>query len=395
MLPLEGVRILAVEHYAAGPYGTQHLADLGADVIKIEARAQGGDAVRTMGPNGGLGPLDSLAFQAFNRNKRSFTLDLKQKKSREVLGKLVAISDALLCNLRGDQPDKLGLTFEALKAYNPKIVCALISAYGREGPRRDWPGFDYLMQAETGYLFLSGEPGGPPARMGLSLVDYLTGLTAALALVASVIKARETGEGRDIDVSLFDVAAHQLSYPAAWYLNEGTPTSRAPRSAHPSITPSQLFRTEDGWMFIMAQSQRFWEILCTQIGRPELADQVDFSDIPARLKNRDMLTKELDAHLSSQPTAHWMERLGGCVPCGPVFDIADALDNTFLRDRGGVVTVPHPNRADLKVVQNPIRLSDPLPNRPAPALGADTDDILRELGYDDNAIRRFRSTDVT
>jgi crotonobetainyl-CoA:carnitine CoA-transferase CaiB-like acyl-CoA transferase len=145
----------------------------------------------------------------------------------------------------------------------------------------------------------------------------------------------------------------------------------------------------------MAQSQRFWEILCTQIGRLELTERADFADIPARLKNRDMLTKELDAHLSSQSTAHWMERLGGFVPCGPVFDMADALDNPFLRDRGDVVTVPHPNRADLKVVQNPIRLSDPLPNRPAPALGADTDDILRELGYDDNAIRRFRSTDVT
>ena len=163
MLPLDGVRVLAVEHYAAGPYGTLQLADLGADVIKIENRAQNGDPIRQMGPPGDLGELDSLSFQSFNRNKRSLTLDLKHEQGREILGKLAATADALLCNLRGDQPDKLGLTYQHLKQFNPKIVCGLISAYGREGPRRDWPGFDYLMQAETGYLYMSGEPDGPPA----------------------------------------------------------------------------------------------------------------------------------------------------------------------------------------------------------------------------------------
>ena len=150
MLPLEGVRIIAVEHYAAGPYGTLQLADLGAEVIKIENRAQQGDPIRQMGPGGDLGNLDSLSFQAFNRNKRSLTLDLKSEQGKEIFGKLVSTADALLCNLRGDQPEKLGLTYGQLKGHNPKIVCGLISAYGRDGPRRDWPGFDYLMQAETG-----------------------------------------------------------------------------------------------------------------------------------------------------------------------------------------------------------------------------------------------------
>jgi len=395
MLPLEGVRVIAVEHYAAGPYGTLQLADLGAEVIKIENRAQKGDPIRQMGPGGDLGDLDSLSFQAFNRNKRSLTLDLKSDQGKEIFGKLVSTADALLCNLRGDQPEKLGLTYDQLKGHNPKIVCGLISAYGRDGPRRDWPGFDYLMQAETGFLYMSGEPDGPPARMGLALIDHLTGLTTSLAIISSVMKARETGEGRDIDVSLFDVAAHQLNYVGAWYLNEGIETSRSPRSAHPTVTPSQLFKTGDGWLFVMAQSDRFWEIFCERIGAQELAGRYEFKTGQARRKNRDLLTELLDAHLSTQSTAHWMSILGGNVPCAPVYGLADALENPFLLDRAGVVSTAHSNRADLKNMQSPVRMTDPIPNQPGPCLGADTDDILRELGYDDAAIQKFRRIGAT
>jgi len=395
MLPLEGVRILAIEHYAAGPYGTLQLADLGAEVIKIENRTQEGDPIRQMGPEGGLGKLDSLSFQAFNRNKRSMTLDLKAEKGKEVFGKLVRTADALLCNLRGDQPEKLGLTYDQLKHHNPKIVCGLISAYGRDGPRRDWPGFDYLMQAETGYLYMSGEPDGPPARMGLPLIDHLTGLTTSLALVSSIMKARGTGEGRDIDVALFDVAAHQLNYIGAWYLNDGVATSRAPRSAHPTVTPSQLFKTSDGWLFVMAQTDRFWEIFCERIGAQELAGQEEFLTGQSRRKNRDLLTEKLDAHLSTKTTAYWVSVLGGIVPCAPVYGIADALENPFLLDRDGVVTTVHPNRPDLKNLQSPVRMTDPTPNQPAPGLGADTDDILQELGYDEVAIQNLFRTGVT
>jgi len=395
MLPLDGVRVLAVEHYAAGPYGTLQLADLGAEVIKIENRAQKGDPIRQMGPGGDLGNLDSLSFQSFNRNKRSLTLDLKVDKGKEILGKLVSTADALLCNLRGDQPEKLGLTYDQLKVHNPKIVCGLISAYGRNGPRRDWPGFDYLMQAETGYLFMSGEPGGPPTRMGLSIIDHLAGLTTSLALVSSIMKSRETGEGRDIDVALFDVAAHQLSYVGAWYLNEGIETSRSPRSAHPSVTPSQLFKTGDGWLFVMAQTDRFWEIFCERIGAQELVGRKEFQTGQARRENRDLLTEMLDAHLSTQSTAHWVGILGGNVPCAPVYGIADALENPFLLDREAVVTTTHPNRPDLKNLQSPVRMADPIPNQPGPCLGADTNDILLELGYDDTAIQNLHRTGVT
>ena len=270
-LPLEGLRIVAAEHWAAGPYATGYLADLGADVIKIENASQGGDACRTLGPYF-LGEEDSHVFQSFNRNKRSLTLDLKHPDGRAVLHRLIATADAFMHNLRGDQATKLGLTYGDLAASNPRIVCAHISAYGREGERNDWPGFDYLMQAEAGFFSLTGEPESPPTRFGLSMIDYMTGATTSTAILAGILGARESGKGRDIDVTLFDVAMYQLTYPGAWYLNEDFVTRRVPRSSHPYAVPSQLYRTRDGWIMVMAQNQRFWGCSATSsnavISRP-------------------------------------------------------------------------------------------------------------------------------
>ena len=203
--PLRGVRILAVEQYGAGPFGTQHLADLGAEVIKVENRRTGGDYARGLGPFFAGDPQASdasLYFQAFNRNKKSLSLDLSGDAGQAVLRRLAPHFDAVANNLRGDVPDKLGITYAALEAANPAIVCAHCSAFGRSGPRRDWPGYDFLMQAEAGYFAMSGEPDGPPARMGLSLVDYMGGTYLALALVSGVLAARSTGRGRRSDAGL-------------------------------------------------------------------------------------------------------------------------------------------------------------------------------------------------
>jgi crotonobetainyl-CoA:carnitine CoA-transferase CaiB-like acyl-CoA transferase len=380
MLPLAGVRILAVEVYGAGPFGTAHLADLGAEVIKIEQRAGGGDVSRAVGPYF-LGEHDGHFFQSLNRNKKSLTLDLKHPRGREVFTKLVATADGLMGNLRGDQPEKLGITYKDLAAANPKIVCAHLSAYGRDGARKSWPGYDYLMQGEAGWLSLTGEPDGPPARMGLSVVDYSTGTTCALALLAGILEARRTGRGRDLDVSLYDVAMHQLNYPAAWYLNEQLVTARAPRSAHPFIAPSQLYRTKDGWIFVMAQTQRFWEVLCDALGRGDLKQSADFRDFAARRAHRDELTKILDAEFGKRTTAQWLTALRGTVPCGPVYDMAQALENPYFLERGGVQVFDHPDKPGFRLVASPFRLDEPLPARPAPKLGAHTDELLRELGY--------------
>ncbi len=381
-LPLEGVRIIAVEQYGAGPFGTQHLADLGAEVIKIENPSDGGDVGRSVGPYF-FGKGDSHFHQSFNRNKKSITLDLKQPEGQEVLHELVKTADAVFDNLRGDIPAKLGLTYEHLKEYNPKIVCAHLSAYGRTGDRAKWPGYDYLMQAEAGYLSLTGEPDGPPARFGISIIDMMTGTMTALGLVSALVGARAGGVGRDVDVSLFDVAMHNLSYLATWYLNEGVVTGRAPRSAHPSLTPSQLYRTKDGWIFIMCNKEKFFGVLCELIDRPEWASDPRFENFAARLKNRDELTEMLDGVLSAATTAEWMARLGGKVPAAPVNDIAQALDNPFARAQGVVADVPHPARGTIGTVACPIRCpGEELPKRPAPQLGADTLAVLKSVRDD-------------
>ncbi len=392
-LPLEGLRILAVEQYGAGPYGSTHLADMGAEVIKIEHRPSGGDMARGVGPYF-LGEHDSHFFQSLNRNKRSLALDLKHPAGRGVFEKLVATAQGLFGNMRGDQPEKLRLRYDDLKQHNPAIVCAHLSAYGREGSRRGWPGYDYLVQAECGFLSLTGEPDDPPARFGLSMVDFMTGMTTAFALMCGLHAARETGVGRDVDVSLYDVAMHQLSYPAAWYLSEGHVTTRMPRSAHPYIVPSQLYRTRDGWIFVMCQTHRFWEIFCGKIGRAELITDATYRDQAARHANRDRLTEELDRTLSARTTADWIELMGGAVPCAPVYDLQQALDNPFHLARQGIQQLDHPDHDGLKVVASPIRMGAKVPARAAPKLGQHTENILEELGYDQPAIEELRQQGV-
>ncbi len=380
-LPLHGLRILAVEQYGAGPYGSMHLADLGAEVVKIES-PPGGDVSRATGPYF-LGEGDSLFFQTFNLNKRSLRLDLKAAEGREVFDRLVATSDAVLNNLRGDQPAKLGLDYAALGRLNPKIVCAHLSAYGRDNARAAWPGYDYLMQAEAGFMALTGEPDAPPARFGLSMVDFMTGTTMAMGLLAAVIGAMRTGKGRDVDVSLFDVALHQLSYPATWYLNQGHRTERLERSAHPSTVPCQVYRTADGWVMVMCMLEKFWQVFVEGIGSPAWAAEPRFSSFGERRKVREELTVLVDAVLGTQPTAYWVEKFAGRIPIAPVLDIAQALDNPYVREVDMLQQVEHPQGAQ-RLLRNPVKLDGQrLSGRACPPLDADADALLRELGYDD------------
>ena len=393
MLPLEGVRVLAVEQYGAGPFGTMFLADQGAEVIKIENPSDGGDMARTVGPY--FFPSgDSQFFHSFNRNKKSLTLDLSRPEARPVLHDLVRSADALASNMRGDVPEKLGLTYAHLKTVNPKIVCAHLSAYGRDGPRAAWPGFDYVMQAEAGYFALTGEPEGAPARFGLSIVDMMTGLAMAYALLAALTGARASGQGQDIDVSLFDVALHNTGYLAAWYLNAGFNQPRLPRSAHPSLTPCQLYRTADGWIFLMCNKEKFWPALCAAVGRPEWADDPRFRRFPDRLENRDLITGMLDDALQAGTTADWLARFAGVVPAAPVNDIAAALDNPYVVETGRLQTVEHGADGPYRLVAPPVRTAEPAPARPAPDLGADTGSVLEGLGYDATKIAALRAAGV-
>ncbi|MBX9732091.1 MAG: CoA transferase [Sphingomonas sp.] len=392
-LPLTGYRVLSAEQYGAGPYGTMFLAQLGAEVIKIEPPKQG-DTARAVGPHF-LREGESLYFQSFNLNKKSLTLDLTVPDGQAVFRRLATNAHAVANNMRGDLPDKLGLTYAALAEINPAIVCAHLSAYGRDNDRAKWPGYDYLMQAEAGFLALTGEPEGPPVRFGLSMVDFMTGTMMAIGLLAALIEAARTGTGRDVDVDLLSAAVHQTSYPAVWYLNEGDITPRAPRSAHPSVTPSQMFRTADGWIFVMAQLPKFWTILTSRIDRPDLASDPRFATPAARLANRDMLTTVLDAVFQHQPTAYWLDVLQGHMPVSAVNPLDAALDNPFLGETGMLDTVSHPDRPELRVLANPIRLDgERLPNRAGPLLGADTAQVLIEAGYSVAEIADLKASGV-
>ena len=392
--PLAGMRILAVEQYGAGPFGTSYLADLGAEVIKIENPAERGDVGRHVGPYF-FGPDDSHFFQTFNRNKRSLTLDLKQPEGMRVFQRLVAGADAVLDNLRGDLPSRLGITYDALKEFNPRIVCAHLSAYGREGSRATWPGYDYLMQAEAGHMTLTGEPDGPPTRYGLSIVDLMTGLVAAFGLLAAVCSARTTGVGSDVDTSLFDVAIHNLNYPGTWYLNAGVTTDRVGRSGHPSLVPSQLYRTADGWIFVMCNKEKFWPLLCNALGREDWATDARFRTFKDRLAHRDLLTSLLDSAFMALPTDKWIDKLSGIVPVAPVLDIGAALASPFVEERGGIQAFDRSAGLPARLLTNPIRFpGTKLPTRAAPALGADNIQLLREAGFSTEEIQTLRDKRV-
>lgn len=396
MQPLTGIRVLAIEQYGAGPFGSMYMANQGAEVIKIENPSDGGDMSRSVGPSF-LGPEDSAFFHSFNANKRSVTLNLRSDDGRAVFHDLVRTADAVCNNLRGDVPDRLGLTYDHLAAINPGVVCAHLTAYGRTGSRRTWPGYDYLMQAETGWFSLTGEPGTPPTRFGLSVVDMMTGLAMAFSLVSALLAARETGTGRDMDVSLFDLALHNTSYLSTWYLNDAVVTERLPRSAHPSMTPCQLYRTGDGWIFLMCNKEKFWPILCEKIGHPEWAEDERFLRFPDRLRNRPLVQELLDEALSQRTTGEWLELFSGQVPAAPILDIGQAFANPFVTERGGIQEFPHPARPGetYRMAAHPVRSSgDPVPNSPAPALGEFTDDLLRSIGYDPARISSLRERGI-
>ena len=394
---LKSLRVLAVEQYGAGPFGTQFLVDMGAEVIKVENRSQGGDVGRTVGP-AWLEDADpsarSVFFQGLNRGKKSITLDLEKPSGREVLERLLASCDAVMSNLRGDVPEKLGLTYRQLAARHPRIVCAHLTGYGREGERAHWPGYDFLMQAEAGYFSLTGEPGSAPARAGLSLVDLMTGAVLSMALLAAVMSSRETGQGRDVDVSLFDLALYNLNYQGGWFLNKGITTTRLPRSSHASLTPCQTYRTGDGWIYLMCNKEKFWRSLCELTDRHAWIQDPRFLTFKERLEHRDLLTDLIDEALQPHSTAEWMELFQGRVPASPILDVAQALQTPWVTQNGRLESTPLPGGSEFRYVTPPIRYEGRQAVASAPALGAHTDDVLKQAGLSEADIRRLREQDV-
>ena len=389
-LPLEGVRIIAVSQYGAGPFATMHLADLGAEVIKVEDPSTGGDSARYVIPH--AQDNDSLFYQSLNRNKKSVTLNFRTTEAKEVFHRLVRVSDAVLNNLRGDQPKKLGIDYTSLKAVNPKIVCCSLSGFGTSGSKALEPSYDYIIQAYTGLQSITGAPDMPPTRFGIPVVDFATGFAAALALMVGVHQASRTGQGCDIDVSMHDVAISMISYLAVWHLNKGYVPQKTVDSAHPTLVPCQNFPTKDGWIVVMCIKEEFWKRLCLEIDVPEMAEDPRFKDSEARFRNRGVLLPLLKKLFQTRTTDEWLSRLRGKLPCGPIRTFAEAFSDPLLNERDMIWEVNAPGWGKIKEVGCPIKISDVTsPKQSAPRMGEHTEKVLTELlGYTMEDIKRLR-----
>ena len=387
MKPLEDLRILSIEQFASGPFGSVQLADLGAEVIKIEDPSSGGDVGRYVPPY--QDESDSLFFETFNRNKRSICLDLTNDEGKRIFHDLVKKSDVVYSNLRGDVPSKIGLMFEDLKEFNPKIVCCSLSGYGMTGPRASDPGYDYMVQGLAGWMDITGEPSGPPTKSGLSVVDFSSGLIAAISILAGVHQARRDGVGMNCDVSLFDTALSMLTYPATWNLNGEFVPTRTRHSAHPSLVPFQAFLTSDEWIVVGCAKEKFWSRLATELGREDLADDPRYDSFVHRRENSESLLPELEAEFIKKSADEWLSTLSEAgIPCGRVNTVEEALNEAQTINRKMIVETSHPRFGTVRQIRSAVRVGDSAPEyRRAPFLGEHKDIVLRELlNYSDELI---------
>lgn len=365
--PLSGFRVLEIGHMLAGPYCGMLLADLGAEVIKIETGE--GDIARRMGQHHAGG--HSVYFASLNRNKLSVTLDLKSESGRAGFHRLVAGAHGLITNLRPRAIKALGLTYDELKAFNPRLACVALTGYGLEGPYAERPAYDYVIQAMTGIMEMTGDPEAEPTKAGYSAVDNSAGIMAALALAAKLAE----GKGGQVDVALYDVVLSQLNYVAAAWLNAGERPQRYARSAHPFIVPAQAFPTGEGWVMLFITHDEFWKSFCDEAGRPEWTRDPRFATIQGRRENRALVIEEVTRLLKTDSAANWVARLA---PRGVVIEAVDTLDHALASDlarsRDMVVSL---EGCDVRAVGTPIKSSGSRPGyRAPPALGEHNDRIL-------------------
>ncbi len=392
---LDDVRIVALEQYGAGPWGTLHLASLGADVIKIEDPRTGGDVGRYVPPY--QEGEDSLFFETFCGGKRSVSLDLRHPSGREVFEDLVRASDAVYSNLRGDGPAKLRITYDDLKHLKPEIVCCSLSGFGMTGPRAAEGGYDYVLQGMAGWMSLTGDPDGPPVKSGLSLVDLATGYAAALGLMSALWRAQRDGTGCDVDVSLFETALNLDMYVTTWHLSRGWEPIRTKNSAHPSVVPFQNFQTADGWIVIACAKQKFFESLAEALDLAWMIADPRFATMAARLEHREACVDTLQERLLEETTAHWEGLLKAAgVPCGPIYSVAEAVRDAQTVARDLVVEHEHPVLGTVRQIRSPLRMDDPLPEvRRAPFRGEHTRAVLVErCGYSDARVDELAAEGV-
>lgn len=387
----EGLRVLDFSRVIAGPNCTQTLADFGADVIKIENPEGGEDARHLAGPaHGGEGHF----YLAFNRGKRSVGLDVTKPEGREIALQLAAQSDIVIENFRPGVARRLGIDYAALSALNPRLIYVSISAYGQEGPFSDRPGFDPVLQAESGMMAMTGPVEGPPMRHPISIIDTVTSLHATTAIATALYARERTGKGQYIELALFDAAVAATANAAQHYLTDGTEPARA-GNAHPTATPVNVFPAKDGLIYMALGNQRLWATLCRLIERPDLAEDPRFASMAARTQNRDALYDALNTVFQAETRAYWAEKLRS-LPAGPVQTIAECLEGEAAAARGLVKTVDHPH-GPLRQLSSVYRFSEtPVrDDRAAPLLGEHTDEVLHSLcGLDETRINALRKAGV-
>jgi len=359
--PLAGIRVLEVGHMLAGPYCGLLLADLGADVVKIEP--PGGDIARRVSPHY-IGPHNAY-FASLNRDKRSVVIDLGSSEGQRQLAGLARTAHALVTNLRPAAIHKLRLTYAALREVNPKLVCVALTGFGLDSPYADRPAYDYVIQAMTGIMEMTGEPNGPPTKAGYSAVDNSAGIMAALGLLAKIIE----GKGGQVDVAMYDVMLSQLNYVASASLNAGERAQRFAGSAHPYIVPAQVFATRDGWLSLFVTHDDFWRRLCDEIERPEWITDARFATMAARTANRALVVGSVAQIIAERDAAEWLRRL---VPLGivaaAVTTLEEALASEQVRARRMVIEVALGDGM-IRTVGNPIKTGSAGQHRPPPLLG--------------------------
>lgn len=403
--PLAGVRILDLSRVFAGPWSTQALADLGAEVIKVERPGRGDDA-RGLGPpflqdREGRDTAESAFYLSANRNKKSIALDLSEPRGQEIVRRFAAISDVVVENYKVGTLERYGLDYESLRKINPSVVYCSITGFGQTGPHRHKPGYDTLFQAMGGVMSVTGEcdeaPGGGPMKVGIILADIMTGMYAAIGILGALRHRERTGTGQHIDLSLMDAQTAALSHQAMYYLISGENPKRFGTSA-PAVVPSQMFECADGFIVLVVgndpQFRRFAEVL----GHPEWGSDERFASNGLRVRNRAILVPLLEEIFRRSPKAHWLERLEAAgIASGPINEISDVFADPQVAARNMIVEVEHSSGTPLKMVANPLRMSaTPLDRyEPPPRLGQHTDELLSGLlGLDASEIEELLQAEV-